>query len=559
MRKMTKLLALVMVLAMTAGLMTACGGSGSLGNAGEFQEVDPESLKFPLAETATIKGLTTFDAGSESEPNNRTIFKRLEEQTNVHVEWRSIQGDQWGDKKQLEMSTASTLPEFLFNAGFSDADLLKYSSQGAIIPLEQYIDAYMPNLKGVFDKYPEYRALTTAPDGHIYSLPWIEQLGSGTTAIQLLGDMPFINKDWLDFLGLEVPTTVEDFEACVIAFRDNASEIQKHFNIEGSIIPIACIFGSGNEDPYRLINSFGEGYGDPDKGLHLAVSDEGKIICTATTEGFKEGTQWLRHLNEEGLIDPEAFTQEWATYMSKGKSGRYGVCFSWNYQDVATMTGFVPLPPLEKDGKVNITPATASDISGYDRGRCVVTANAKNPALICAWLDQMYAPLQSPQNNWGTYGEDDDFDIFKGLEDNGQGGQMLVHNSLEDVPSPVEVRQAEMVGGPLAILNEYYDVYVTVPPDARERLEWIADIYAPAVHTKYCLPRMFMTDEDNTEVSNILADLGTYVNTTKAQWIKDGFTDADWDAYVAKLDDYGLQKLIEIYQRNYDTYLANQQ
>ena len=38
--------------------------------------------------------------------------------------------------------------------------------------------------------------------------------------------------------------------------------------------------------------------------------------------------------------------------------------------------------------------------------RCVVTSVAENPALVCAWLDQMYAPLQSPQNNWGTFSLD---------------------------------------------------------------------------------------------------------------------------------------------------------
>ena len=40
----------------------------------------------------------------------------------------------------------------------------------------------------------------------------------------------------------------------------------------------------------------------------------------------------------------------------------------------------------------NLTPQNGSYTSGYDRGRCVVTSVAENPALVCAWLDQMYAP-----------------------------------------------------------------------------------------------------------------------------------------------------------------------
>ena len=107
------------------------------------------------------------------------IFKRLEEQTNVHIDWTCFVADQFADKKNLALAQFGNLPDGLFNAGMSDYDLLRYAKQGIIIPLENLIDKYMPNLQAVFEKYPEYRTMCTAPDGHIYSFPWIEQLGEG--------------------------------------------------------------------------------------------------------------------------------------------------------------------------------------------------------------------------------------------------------------------------------------------------------------------------------------------------------------------------------------------
>ena len=550
-----------LALTMSASVLAGCGSKGGATGAGASAglEVDPATLAFPLAETATISGLTNFPAGSESEPNNRTIFKRLEEKTNVHVEWKAIQSDQWGDKIQLEMSNIKTLPEFIFNAGFGDTDLLKYAKQGVIINVEDYIDKYMPNLQKVFEQAPEYRAMCTDADGHIWALPWIEQLGYEKTAIQSIGNMPFINKQWLDFLGLEVPTTVDDFEKTLIAFRDNAAELKKEFNIDGDIIPMSCIINDGDQDPAVLINGFGEGVGDMDKGRHIAVTDDKKVICSATQEGFKKGLEWLHKLNEEGLIDPEAFTQEWSTYVAKGKSGRYGVCFSWDVANIAQVSmddliageGWVPLPALTADTR-NITPQNGSFTSGFDRGRCVVTANAKNPALICAWLDQMYDPFQSPQNNWGTYGEDDDFDIFV-LGKNANGEDMLQHAPLGDA-SPVEVREAECVGGPLAILDSYYGVYVTCPDDAQYRLNWIKDIYTPDMHTKYVFPNVFMTTEDTKEISNLQADIHKCIAAAKSDWIMNGFTDADWDQLQKDLEAYGLEKYLSIFQKYVDEY-----
>lgn len=554
-RHYKQIIAAVLAAGMALSL-TACGEKDSVElNTGGLQEVDTAELQFPLKEKATLTGMISFPPNTESNPNNRTIFKRLQEKTNVEIEWTAIQGDQWGDKITLNMANPKTLTDFIFTAGFGDSDLLKYADQGIIIPLEEYIDAYMPNLSAVFEKYPEYRTMSTDSEGHIWALPWIEQLGSGKTAIQTIDNMSFINKKWLDFLGLEMPTTVDEFEQVLIAFRDHASELQAEFNIDGSIIPMSCIVNDGGQDPCILINGFGEGYGDADKGRHIAVTDDLKVICSATQQGFKDGIAWLHSLYEQGLIDPEAFTQEWSTYVSKGKSGRYGVCFSWDVANIDNLQDWVPLPALTADTR-NITPQNGSFTSGYDRGRCVVTAVAKNPALVCAWLDQMYDPFQSPQNNWGTYGEDDDFDIFE-LGENENGEEMLKHAPLGDA-SPVEVREAEAVGGPLAILDEYYGVYVTCPDDAQYRLDWIKDYYTPDMNTKYVYPNVFMSQEDTEELSNLQADIQKTINANKSDWIMNGFTDADWDKYLKDLDAYGLQDYLAIFQKYLDAFYGNE-
>ncbi|BDC96626.1 extracellular solute-binding protein [Treponema saccharophilum] len=554
MKKNQKIAFAALAIALGGSLFVGCKDKNVSLNSGEVQKVDIASLSFPLKEKAVISGLTSFPANTESDPNNRTIFRRLQEKTNVEVKWTAIQSDQWNDKITLAMANPKTLADFVFNASFNDSSLLKYADQGIIIPLEGYIDSYMPNLKKVFDKYPEYRAMCTDTNGHIWGLPWIEQLGSGKEAIQVIDNMSFINKKWLDFLGLDVPKTVEEFENVLLAFKANAEKIQRKFSIDGSIIPMSFIMNDGGQDPYVLINGFGEGYGDADKGRHIAVTDERKVICSATQEGFKKGTQWLHKLYEQGLIDPEAFTQEWSTYVSKGKSGRYGVCFSWDVANIANLADWVPLPVLKADVK-NLTAQNGSFTSGFDRGRCVVTAVAKNPALVCAWLDQMYDPFQSPQNNWGTYGEDDEFDIFV-MGTNKDGKAMLKHAPL-GTASPVEVREAESVNGPLAILDEYYGVYVTCPDDAKYRLDWIKDYFTPDVNEKYVYPNVFMTREDTEEVSNIQADVSKAINTAKSDWVMNGFTEQDWDNFNKKLESYKLEKLISIFQKYLDSYYAS--
>ena len=546
-KQMKKAMAGILLATVSMGMLAGCGKASSSSSAAS---ISTEDISFPLAETATITGTISYPSGTEEDPNKRTIFKRLEEETNVHVDWTAISSDQWGDKITLNMANPNTLTDFVFNAGFSNSDLLRYADQGVIIPVEDYIDNNMPNLKAVFDKYPEYRKMCEDENGHIWALPWIEQLGSNKTAIQTVGNnMTYINQKWLDFLGLETPKTVDEFEQVLIAFRDHASELQSEFGIDGSIIPMSCIMN--DQDPSLIINGFGEGYGDNDLGQHIAVTDDGKVISTATTEGFKKGMEWLNKLYAEDLIDPECFTQDWSTYVAKGKSHRYGVCFTWDVANIDNINDFVPLAALEADTK-NVTPLNASYTSGFDRGRCVVTAKCDNPAFVCAWLDLMYDPFQSPQNNWGTYGEDDEFDIFE-LSTNDKGEKMLKHAALGDA-SPVEVREAECVGGPLAILDEYYGVYVTCPDDAQYRLDWIKEYYTDDMHCKYVYPNVFMTTDDTEKLTTIQTDLISYINSSRSNFVMNGITDASWDEYINQVNAYGLDEYLAIYQKYFDSF-----
>jgi len=385
---MKKRMKALLAIGLSAIIMVCSAGCGN-GKEHMKAETDPdipvEDVSFPLKEKAELSFITSAPATSTQEPNERTIFKRLEKQTNVHIDWTCFVSDQFDDKKNLALAQFGNLPDGLFNAGMSDYDLLRYAKQGIIIPVENLIDKYMPNLKAVFEKYPEYRTMCTAPDGHIYSFPWIEQLGAGKEAIQAIGDIPYINKKWLDYLKLDVPTT-----------------------------------------------------------------------------------------------------------------------------------------------------------------------SCRNTALAAAWIDQMYAPIQSPQNNWGTYGEKDSFNIFE-MSENAEGGQMLKHMDLGDA-SPVEVREAQSVNGPLAILNEYYDVYVTEPADAKWRLDNMHETYLKDMNSKYVYPNVFMSIDDTNKVSQYDTDIKKYAEQKKADWILNGGIDKEWDSYLKKMEQYGLSDYLAIKQKYFDQY-----
>lgn len=539
MRKRFQKFVAIVAAAAIAVTLGACSNKNSAADQEPTQaQQEVKNIEFPLAQSQTLSILTSAEATSTQNPAEKLIYQRIQKETNVDVDWTCYVKDQFIDKRNLVLAKGDGLPDIILNADMGTLDLLKYGGQGILVPVEDLIEQYMPNLKKVLEENPSYKKLITAPDGHIYSFPWIEQLGTGKEAIQAIGGMPFINKDWLDQLGLAMPTTTQELEQVLTAFKENIP----------NAIPMSFRINGGNEDLGFILGAFG--YGDnPD---HIMVDENNKVLYSLTDEGYKEGIAWLHTLQEKGLMDPEAFTQDWATLVAKGKEDRYGLYFGWDNLGVpGTAKSYVPMPALKgPNGEANAPRQSGTADGGFQAGRAVITSSCNNLELAAKWIDLMYAPLQSIQNNWGTYGEEGKDNIFVLKEDG-----TLSHTPLDSFSvSNWEARCAQMVGGPLAVLNSYYGTYTTCPPDAVERMDFVKN-YVKDMKYDMVYPNVFMSKEDSELLAQYETGIKQYAEQMKATWILKGGVEKDWDNYLKKLDQLGLQKYLGIKQKYLDEYL----
>lgn len=517
----------------------ACGGSKEKSTSSPDYEL--ENVSFPLKEKVSLKMMSQSAPLAPNDPNDKLIFQRLEEETNLHIDWTNYSSD-FAEKRNLDIASGD-LPDAIFNAAAGDYDLLNWAESGVIVPIEDLIEDYMPNLKKIFDENPEYRQMSTAPDGHIYSMPWIEELGEGKESIHTVNGMAWINKEWLDNLGLEMPQTTDQLMTVLEAFKTQ----DPNGNGEADEIPFSFINNGGNEDLKFLMGAFGLGDNDD----HLVVDNDGQVQFTANKEGYKEAIKYFNEMNNKGLIDKEAFEQDWNTYVAKGKEHKYGVYFTW---DKANITGaddsYDVLPVLAgPDGTKHVTRTNGM---GFSRDRFVITSANKNLELTARWIDKMYEPLQSVQNNWGTYGDEAQANIFE-LKDG-----MLKHLPLEGT-APGELRQKTEAGGPLAVLDSYYGTVTTMPDDAKWRLDLMHDTYLPYITEDNIYPRVFLEKEETDRLAKIETDMWDYIYRKRAEWITGGKIDEEWEEYLAELERVGLEEWIQIKQTGYDNFLKGAQ
>ncbi|WP_078381826.1 ABC transporter substrate-binding protein [Sutcliffiella halmapala] len=531
MKKMFKTMSALCI----SGMLIATGCSNKSSQSASSEDYELSNVSFPLEEKVTLNFMTQSSPIAPSDPNDKLIYQRLEEETGVHIKWKNFAWDTFAERRNLAFASGE-LPDAILDAGLSDYELLRLAKDEAIIPVEELIDEHMPNLQKVLEEAPEYRAMMTAPDGHIYSFPWIEELGAGKESIHSVDAFPWINVEWLNKLGLDMPTTTDELKEVLIAFKENDPAG------DGKTIPMSFIINHGGEDLSFLFGSFGLG----DNWDHTVVSDDGEVIYTVKDDGYKEGIKFFQELYQEGLIDVEAFEQDWNTYLSKGKDNRYGLYFTWDKGNITGMNDTYELMSAlaGPNGHKNVARTNGM---GFDRNKMVITSANKNLELTAKWIDQLYDPLQSVQNNWGTHGDDTQQNIFE-LDET---ARMLKHLPL-DGTSPWELRQKTFIAGPLAILDSYYGNVTTKPDDAAWRLGLMKEVMVPDMTAENIYPKVFFSIEELDKLATIEADLVPYVERKRAEWITNGKVEEEWPDYLTELDRLGLQEWLEIKQVGYD-------
>ena len=146
----------------------------------------------------------------------------LEKEANVKVDWQIVSSNDWGDQKPIMLAGGeSVLPDVVLGfQTFNESDII--NNVEYFLPLEDLIEQYMPNLTKAFEEMPALKAISTSADGHIYSLP------SRMPKRPVACNVPVINMKWLENLGLEVPTTVDELVAV----------LPESFPLEGDVLPV---------------------------------------------------------------------------------------------------------------------------------------------------------------------------------------------------------------------------------------------------------------------------------------------------------------------------------
>lgn len=520
-RTLTQLASILLVLCMLLGISSLALAENTADLAGNLY-----ASGYPIVKEKESFSILMNNSGS---PDDMLLFQTYETLTNMGVKWQMYDYDTCVEKKNL-MYSSGDYPDAVATWCLSDSDILTYGGD-VYIPVEELIAKYAPNITKALDTFPGARAALTAPDGHIYGFAIMGPQADCSWIMH-------INTAWLKNLKLEIPETIEDFEKVLIAFKEQDANQNGDQNDE---IPL-----SFNAQNYLAM--FGA-FGRLDNVNHLVVED-GKVVFTANKAEYKAAVEWFKKLYDQGLLDPEVFTQDSVQFATKGKDERgslYGVFIDYMGENTVGTERYADeyraLAPLEGPTGKRIW---SEGDTWIFRNMMAITSAAANPTSIVRWIDGLYEPEMSYQICYGMLGE------WTEKRADGTYGYAAFPEGVTEQ----DVRNNYTVSAmPYCILPEFDK---QIEKAAGSLLKAASDSFITPYVTSEPWPRIWLTAAQNDELAIIQNDLLKLVDDKLVQWIT-GQSDlnADWDAYCETLTKMGVEKYQSIYAQAVETYYTN--
>lgn len=508
----------------------------------------PEGL-FPL--TTEPKTLRVF-IGMGNNPNvedfnTNTFTKWYEEKTGVKVEFTVASGTTQDVTQAINLMLASgDYPDIILNGNVTTSQLALYGAQGIFLPLNDLIEKVGVETKQLFESYPQAKQVSTAPDGNIYGLPEVNVCYHCTLAAKM-----YIYQPWLDKLGLEMPTTTEEFKAVLQAFKTQ----DPNGNGQADEIPLAATTQPPGWNS-RLDIFLGSAFiTNIDTRRYL---NDGVVDVTFNKPEYREALRYLNSLYAEGLIAPESLTQDQdgIDRMLRSEEVTVGaVPQGWMSAFVDTIgkegtrfDQYVTVPPLEGPGGHREMPYYAYQLAP---GKCIITAAAEDPELALRWCDAMGNEEVQLHAYLGVEGEDWRWATPEEVGINGEPAWYV------PITQWGTVQNTQWSQANLSYRTDAFRLGEKRQSDGDLEV-WLYDqskkLEPYAQKVENVVPPLYFSAEQAQELADVEATITRFVDESMSRFINgdDNINDdAAWQTYLDTLEQMGLPRMLEIYQAAY--------
>lgn len=537
MNKKVKLLCLTVAVMMGVGLLSGCSkGKETAIEKEEAKGPDYMNMQgFPIVkQPITLKGMVSKHA-SQGDYSEILVWKEYEKMTGIKIEWEQVPSSSITEKRNLALASGE-YPDIFFRASVPAKEIVKYGEQGIFLKLNDLINKYGPNFKKVMETMPDVRKSVPEYNGDIYALPGM----SDVEAVEINPKL-YLNKKWMDKLGLKMPTTTDELYAVLKAFKEK----DPNGNGKADEIPFAAQ-GLG-----YITDTFKGAYGLMNRGkshANVDMGSDGKLRYIPTSDRFKEVLTLMNKLYSEGLVDKEIFTSNANQLIAKGEQNIVGAfAFTSNIAIGGTyQEDYVGLEVALKGPHGDQVWANKRGHVSTKGGFTMTNAN-KYPEATMRWIDYFYGDEGARFFFMGVEGvsykkvAEGKYEFLPEIVDNIPKGSSFDQVISKYVPyagggNPAISKPAYFKGGEMN----------TNSLKAAENMSKFTpkELWGPFNYTI----------EENDKLVALENDINSYVNQMIPQFVQGKVPLTQFDSYVEQIKKMGLDEYLKIYTAAYERY-----
>lgn len=409
-----KVVSLMLVSAMVAGMLAGCGsdsGSSKGGSSTETGSAAEASSSGETADDADDKSPITFEYFNADGKNgnwDNPVAKAITEATGVTLDVSYPVASQGDAKEDVALMIANDeYPDMIYAKG-SATDLYQ---AGALIDMTDLIEKYGPNIKKMYGA--EMEKLKWSQDD-----PGIYQLSYAGVNQKTLTTGGSCQIQWaaLKENDYKYPKTLDEYEKMIKSY------LAAHPKTEDGLDMIGITMSASD---WHWMITLGNPAGliadaSPDNGQWI-IDDEYNVHYKHVTDEEKEYFKWLCRMYNEGILDPNFATQTDDDYIAKVASGRvvaitdaewhYSQCEATLVEDGKVDQTYVGLPVTLREDQVEKALMYQGTTVGWGIG---ITKSCEDPVRAIKFLDYLCSDEGQILYHWGIEGEN----YF--LDDDGQ-------------------------------------------------------------------------------------------------------------------------------------------
>lgn len=497
-----------------------------------------ETVTYPIKDGGKLTYWTPLDPKVSKTAKNlgETEFaKQLSKETGIQIEW--IHPTQGQEMQSLNLLIASgDLPDVvdaLWGAWYLGGPE-KAIQDNVILKTNDLMAKYAPNYLNILKSDPEKDKEVRTDGGDLYGFSCFrgDDLNTVYTG-------PLLRGDWLKELNLELPTTVDEYENVLKAFKDK----------KGATAP----FTITKKNPPEVIDRFfvSGAYGF---STTWYIDDNKKVAYGPLAPKFKDYLNRLNKWYQEGLIDKNFPTNDGNAVKANMLNGKSGASIGFLGGDMGTWMNSMK----DKDSKYEIVAAPYPSLNKGEKVKYVqkdwkfnafttaITASCKNPELATMFLDYGYSEKGDMLYNFGIEGVS--YKMVSGYPTY-TDTVMKNQNSLSIAEAMAQYQRSPYANGPFVQRKEYIEQYYILPQQ-KDALKLLAQ--ADPYPNQY--PPASATTEESQELATIEGDINTYVSEMTLKFILGTEPLSNFDSFISKLKTMKVDRAIELRQAAVDRY-----